>query len=366
MLALLSHYHDQAWCRPTFQKGRPYSAASVGSLADLPGDALSTILQQLDLEDMMQLNAATMARVQLIQERLLQKRYAGRWLQLTRRMPGVGRPLRAKQPIVESDHSKSELSASGPDYVTELDESSEAEEDDDHYSRHSEQMTQEAKEQLWGQLQQMSKHSLLQTLLQQICHINDVAALIDDWVQAHVFSWASEREQMGFSCREVYVFTWDPSGDPKPKHRMRQLQNKVASALSIGFEGFLNFYQDLSHPNNMARYPEFAAFYDIFHCREWHNQLLFLCALHRLQQLPPKAVLARLHSIFSRCCRYDLLLLTTRYGMRRRHKDDDIWPEAHADDILTAFGGMRRGYALYGCGGPLVCIRKSRDERTYS
>lgn len=88
MLALLSHYHDQARCRPTFQKGRPYNAAIVGSLADLPGNALSTILQQLELEDMMHLNAATMAQVPLIQERLLQKRYAGRWLQLWRLLYG--------------------------------------------------------------------------------------------------------------------------------------------------------------------------------------------------------------------------------------------------------------------------------------
>lgn len=180
-------------------------------------------------------------------------------------MPGVGRTLPAKEPIVESDHSKSELSASASDYLTELDDSSEPEEedDDDHYSRHSEQLTPEAKEQLWGQLQEMSKHSLLQTLLRQICHVNDVAALIDHWVLAHVLSWATKRVEMGFWPEEGYGRTWIPGSQaphygfrvPLLKHRMRQLQNKVVSALSIGFEGFLGFDHGLSHPNNMARHP---------------------------------------------------------------------------------------------------------------
>ena len=97
--------------------------------------------------------------------------------------------------------------------------------------------------------------------------------------------------------------------------------------------------------------PEFAAFVADGHVwgysREWHNQLLFLCALHRLQQLPPDAVLARLHSILSRCCRFDLLLLTTRFAREYRRADEAIEPEAHADDTLTAFGVMTRGKYMF-------------------
>ena len=347
MLALLSHYHDQAWCRPTFQQGRAYNAAMLGTLADLPGNAVSIILQQLELEDLVQLDAATMAQVPIIQERLLQKRYAGRWLQLTRRMPGVGRPPPKEELSAKSDHSESELSACGSDYQTESGESSEQGDDADHdsYIDPKKQLTLEEKEQLWGQLQLMSKHSLLQTLLQQICHINDVAALIDDWVQAHVMSWSCEREELGFSFEEAYyASTGSPCGGPELIHRMRQLQHKVVAALSIGFEGFLDRFRDLSHPHNKACRPEFADLtsHFLFHYREWHNQLLFLCSLHRLQQLPAKAVLTRLHSIFSRCCRYDLLLLSTRFARRRRHAGEAIWPEAYAEDIVIAFEGMTR------------------------
>lgn len=125
---------------------------------------------------------------------------------------------------------------------------------------------------------------------------------------------------------------------------MRQLQHKVVSALSIGFVGCLSF-RDKDHPHNKVACPEFAPFMTERHqwYRECHNQLLFLCALHRLQQLPPGAVLARLHSIFSKCCRFDLLLLTTRFARRRCAAGEavDHEPEAHADDILTAFGAMQ-------------------------
>ena len=128
---------------------------------------------------------------------------------------------------------------------------------------------------------------------------------------------------------------------------MRQLQHKVVAALSVGFMGFLSLYRDRDHPHNKVACPGFAPFAADRHlwtsCREWHNHLLFLCALHRLQQLPPDAVLARLHSIFSRCCRFDLLLLTTRFARAHCCAGEAVKPEAHADDILTAFGGMTRG-----------------------
>lgn len=78
----------------------------------------------------------------------------------------------------------------------------EEEDEEDGFSIRSQQLTVEAKEQLWQQLQQLSKHSLLHTLQQQICHINDVAALIDEWVPAHVRLWCNEREELGFCYKQ--------------------------------------------------------------------------------------------------------------------------------------------------------------------
>ena len=208
LLALLSHDHDQAWCRPLVKQGRPCSAAMLGRFADLPRDAFAIILQQLDEGDLEQLNTATMAQVPAIRERLLQARYGRRWLQLTRRMPGPGRSVCeasvSEAPSSESEHSasstgtwpdwrgdpnkecvESEAEEGGEEEVVEEEEEEEEEEQDD-YSHQSEKLTFEEKEQLWRQWRQMSKHSLLQMLRQQICHINDVAALMDDWVEAHV------------------------------------------------------------------------------------------------------------------------------------------------------------------------------------
>ena len=109
MLARLTYYHDRAWCRPILLHGRPHSAVSSGGLADLPSNALANIVQQLDLGDLIQLDAATVAQVPVIRERRLQMQYAGRWLQLTRRMPAVARTL---QPGVESDQCSFAQSAS--------------------------------------------------------------------------------------------------------------------------------------------------------------------------------------------------------------------------------------------------------------
>ena len=54
----------------------------------------------------------------------------------------------------------------------------------------------------------------------------------------------------------------------------------------------------------------------------------------------PEAVLARLHSIFLRFCRFDLLLLVNCVAQARQNADGAVWSGAQADGILTAFGGL--------------------------
>ena len=81
---------------------------------------------------------------------------------------------------------------------------------------------------------------------------------------------------------------------------------------------------------------------DVQYHLEFSDQLKFMCTLYRLQQLPPQAVLARFHSMLSKCSRFDLLLLSQvltsggndigrgKYLASRR--------EVPATDVLTAFG----------------------------
>ena len=107
-------------------------------------------------------------------------------------------------------------------------------------------------------------------------------------------------------ARALYGSAYTYPYVPQHEHWMRHLQQGVVSTLSVGFVGLFSFYRDRDHPHNKVACPDFAAFVADSHmwgyCRQWHNQLLFLCALHRLQQLPSDAVLAQLHSILSRCC----------------------------------------------------------------
>lgn len=338
MVGLLSQYHDRAWCRPTYQQRRLYNAAVLGSLADLPDTAVAIILQQLRPGDIMRLDAATMAQVPLIHERLLQMRYARRWLQLTRRVPAAGRTPCVEEVDVDSDPCKTDLCPTEHDFQADYRDFLEEAEEDNHSHQLRHPCMHYFDERLWGQLKHASKHSLLQTLLQQIRHINDVAALIDEWVPAHDRLWAYKNRHMD-NWRPLPRTIWLPESI----RRMRQLQYKVVLALSIGFVGFWDSAGEQTI-HNKAGHCEFAAFGALMKPlnRLKNNQLLFLCALHRLQQLPAQAVLARLHGIFSRCCRFDLLMLVNSLAHRRQYVEGAIWPEAHAEDILIAFGGMTR------------------------
>lgn len=177
MVDLLSHYHDQAWCRPTFQQGRSYVGVMIGGLAELPDSALVLIMQQLQFTDLMQLDAATLAQVPVIRERRLQMQYARRWLQLTRRIPRV-KPIPCIKTAADCQQSRRV------------------------YQR------------LWQHLQTKSKHSLLQALIMQIRNVNDVAALMDAWVPAHQNWWDCGSKRLG--DRKEWLFneaTWYPEAE---------------------------------------------------------------------------------------------------------------------------------------------------------
>ncbi len=188
-----------------------------------------------------------------------------------------------------------------------------------------------------GQVQQednsCTKHKLIEELHSQISHINDVAALLYHWIPCHCLSWTIQ----------VY-HPIGPGRDIAHEHqeRMDSLNKKIHEALSLGFEGYLEFYSKKQDPRNKVK--EFSAFDhgDTQYSLEFNDQLLFLCTLHRLQQLNPEAVLARLHSIFSKCSRFDLLLVSRVFDhfvfdIDTQDEYQASKREAPAADILTAF-----------------------------
>ena len=132
--------------------------------------------------------------------------------------------------------------------------------------------------------------------------------------------------------------------DIEPEHweRMDSLNKKIHEALSLGYQGYLDFSNKKKDPRNKVK--EFSAFNhgDAQYLLEFNDQLLFLCTLHRLQQLNPEAVLARLHSTFSRCCRFDLVLASrvlclddTNSATQAEYQASK--QEAPAVDIFAAF-----------------------------
>ena len=185
-----------------------------------------------------------------------------------------------------------------------------------------------------------TKHDLIEVLRSQISHINDVAAFVYHWVPCSYSGWSS---QMHSPARAGY--------DTKLWEHMDHLNKKIHRALSLGHQGYLDFSKKKKDPRNKVK--EFSAFdHDLEqYLLQFHDQLLFLCSLYRLQQLNPEAVLARLHSIFSRCCRRDLLLTSRVLCL---DDTDSVTQadyeaskqEAPAADIFTAFAqnepGIRR------------------------
>ncbi len=175
-----------------------------------------------------------------------------------------------------------------------------------------------------------SKHELVEELRFQISHINDVAALVYHWFSCNCLAWTYQTFYPIGPGREI---------EPEHQKRMNSLNKKIHEALSLGYQGYLDFSNKKQDPGNKVK--EFSAFDygDTQYCLEFNDQLLFLCTLHRLQQLNPEAVLARLHGIFSRCSRFDLVLASRVFGDRNGTYDEyqASKQEVPAADILTAF-----------------------------
>ena len=176
------------------------------------------------------------------------------------------------------------------------------------------------------------KHKLVEALPSQISHINDVAAFLYHWAPCQNVVWK-------------YQMCYPTDGrrtEPEHSKRMDSLNKKLHEALSLGCQGYFIFFDKKKDPRNKVL--EFSAFNDgcVPHLLSFNEQLLFLCTLHRLQQLNSEAVLACLHGIFSRCCRFDLLLASCVLCL----DDTDIVrhpayqasrQEVPAADVLTAF-----------------------------
>ena len=173
-----------------------------------------------------------------------------------------------------------------------------------------------------------TKHELLEVLRSQISHINDAAAFLYHWVPCQYLGW-------GYQLH--YPDDVGPDIEFERAERLDRLNNKMHEALSLGYSGYLYFSNGRKDPKNKVK-----QFSDVHFHLEFRHQLLFLCTLHRLQQLNPEAVLARLHSIFSRCCRFDLMLASrvlcldaTNSATQAEYQATK--QEAPAIDILAAF-----------------------------
>ena len=276
-------------------------ATSMGrslSLGDLPSPALDRLMEHLGPTDLVHLHVATGTAMPAIQQQVnimrVVRRCAHHWLRLSQRvLPPSKQGLRsqiswAKRPSPQRQIQRLSVPC--------------------------------------------SKHQLLEDLRSQISHVNDVAALVYHWSSCQLLTWGCQKDHPGI----------DQIGD-LDLERLEALNAQIHHALSLCQIGYLCFYGNMEDPDNKA--SEFTPFGDddVQYHLEFSDQLLFVCALYRLQQLHTGAVLARLHGIFSRCCRHDLLLAsrvlcldgTSPFAQAEYQASRAEKPSA---DILTAFG----------------------------
>lgn len=196
-----------------------------------------------------------------------------------------------------------------------------------------------------------SKHSLLRFLRKQIQHINDVAALMYYWTECNLGNWDSQLNALGLSA--PYYDSW--AAGCGVRCRLSNLKAAIYEAFLLGWDGFVDFHHDKDDAANKWR--EFKVFssddvqQDLMKNK---NELVFLCVLYQLQQLPADVVLARLHSMLSRCCRCDLLVLSEVLEQEVQsqialNEYDAEWVEEPESEIVMAFAQIEPtvAYALY-------------------
>ena len=392
--------HLQGLC---LLRSSPRRTASGSSLLEqLPNEVLESVLCHLYPETLVQLHAATARGMSAVRQRLNVIRCAWHWLQLSRRMPPlVGTPSftayrveaerlaayrlplesRAFAEDIESEVSEGVLEAASQDgsdssssqaagamssdseeeIEGELSAGSSAETDSDALTVSSDSGSSSdgsqdeldemaIKQRRW---RSCSKHCLLRSLHNQIQHINDVAALIYFWTECDLRKWETQLCALGLSAHHYDAWA-SGLGCHGVRCRLSSLEAAIYKAFLLGWDGFVDFDGDRHDAANKWR--EFKVFssnevrQDLMKNK---NELVFLCVLYQLQQLPAQVVLARLHGMLSRCCRCDLLLLSQVLEQEVKSQTalndyDADWVEEPESDVVMAFAQIKPtvAYAL--------------------
>ena len=379
------------------------TASGCSFLEQLPNEIMETVLSSLHPQTLVQLHAATARGMLVVRQRLNASRCARHWLQLSRRMPPrIGTPaftaykaaaaqLAAYRsllgPQVSAEETESEVSeavveaasengsvsgssraasAMSTDGVeeaeVELSADSSTGTDSDALAASSDSdssdVTQDELDDLAAQQlswRPCSKHDLLENLLDQIQHINDVAALMYYWTESSLCNWSSQLDALGLSAQ--HYDSWAAGlGCHGVRCRLSSLEAAIYKAFLLGWDGFVDFEHDKHDVAN--KWQEFKVFSsDEVPQDSMKNksELVFLCVLYQLQQLPAQDVLVRLHGMLSRCCRCDLLLLLEILEQEVKSQSamndyDADWVDEPESDVVMAFAQVEPlvAYAIYG------------------
>lgn len=280
----------------------------MSKLDKLPADVMSLLLTYLEPVDLVTLCIACGNAVAVVDRRLLAVKYAKRssshWLSLSRRLvcPAI---LWDGRVLVETW-----------------------------------QVRDEKRRKRWHEhinlLSPCDKCTLLSFLSDQIQHVNDVAALLYYWHTSQHLNWWCELRELGYDARNSAPSSRDLD------NRMQNLNTMICSSLQLQHDGFLDFDNRLADPNNV--HADFSDFNqgDLSYHLEFADVSVFLCSLYRLKQYSAPAVLQRLFSLLSRCCRLDLLVLTRvlqldgrNPGVLKEYVSNIL---TSSEDILDAFG----------------------------
>ena len=395
-------------------RSSPRCTASGSSfLEQLPNEVLETVLSSLHPQTLVQLHAATARRMSVVRQRLNATRCAWHWLQLSRRMPPlVGTPAfiayraeAARQAVrlaayrsqlgpealaqetenemseavslavseavseaaseSESSQAASAMSTDSEERIQEelsagsSDADTDTDTDSDALTASTDSDSSDGSQDDWDDLatkqlswQACSKHTLLTFLREQIQHINDVAALVYYWTECDLRNWDPQLNSLGLSAQ--YYDSW--AAGCGVRCRLSNLEAAIYKAFLLGWDGFVDFDRDKDDAAN--KWQEFKVFssdevqQDMMKNK---SELVFLCVLYQLQQLPANVVLARLHSMLSRCCRCDLLVLSEVLEQEVQSQIaldeyDAEWVEEPESDVVMAFAQIEPtvAYALYG------------------
>lgn len=279
----------------------------MSMLDKLPADVMSLMLTYVEPVHLVRLRIACGNTLPVVKRRLLAVKYAkiscGHWLSLSRRLvcPAIPR--------------------------------------DDRVSVETSQIRDEKRRKRWREhinlLSPCDKYTLLRFISDQIQHVNDVAALLYYWHTSQHLNWWCELQELGYVARNSLPLSRDLD------NRMQNLNTMIHTSLHLHYDGFLDFDDRLADPSHV--YKDFLDFNkgDLWYHLEFADVLVFLCSLHRLKRYSAPAVLQRLFSLLSRCCRFDLLVLTRVLqldGRNPRILQQYVTNTLSSEDILDAFG----------------------------